>query len=203
MTGVSEPEFWDVKYREAAPPPWDLGRPSPVLTAWLEAHPGLTGRALVPGAGAGHDALALAQAGLEVVALDFAPAAVDAVRARAEAAGVPLAAVVGDALAPPADWAGSFDWVFEHTCFCAIDPARRDDYVAAMAQVLRPGGTLVGVFFTHGDTGGPPFDSTTEELRARFGGAFDLVSLAPATTSVPHREGEEHVGVFRRRGELA
>lgn len=203
MSDVSQPDYWDVKYREAAPPPWDLGRPSPVLEAWLAAHPGLRGRALVPGAGSGHDAVALAQAGLEVVALDFAEGAIAATRARARATGVTLEAVQGDALAPPPAWDGTFDWVFEHTCFCAIDPARRDEYVAAMARVLRPGGKLVGVFFTHGDTGGPPFDTTAAELGERFGGAFELEGLEPATDSVPHRAGEEHVGVFRRRGEMA
>ncbi len=203
MSDVSQPGYWDVKYREAAPPPWDLGRPSPVLTAWLAAHPGIRGRALVPGAGSGHDAVALAQAGLDVVAVDFAPGAIAAIQALSAAAGVRLEAVEGDALAPPPVWDGTFDWIFEHTCFCAIDPARRDDYVATMARLLRPGGRLVGVFFTHGDVGGPPFDTSAAELRERFGGAFEIETLAQAAESVPHRAGEEHVGVFRRRVALA
>ena len=199
MSGVSEPSYWDAKYQEAAPPPWDLGRPSPVLEAWLAEHPGIAGRALVPGAGQGHDAVALARAGLDVVAVDFAPTAVAATRELAAAAGVALEAVEGDALAPPAAWDGTFDWVFEHTCFCAIDPDRRDDYVAAAARVLKPGGRLVGVFFTHGDVGGPPFDTNVDELRARFGAAFEIEGLAVATTSIEKRAGEETVGEFRRR----
>lgn len=200
MGDVSEPGFWDVHYQQAAPPPWDLGRPSPVLEAWLAANPDARGRALVPGCGAGHDAVALARAGFEVVALDFAPGAIEAVRARAAREGLALEAVEGDALALGAGLAGTFDWVFEHTCFCAIDPERRDAYVASMAGALKPGGALVGVFFTHGDAGGPPYDTNPAELRARFGEAFEIERLAPATESVAHRAGEEHVGVFRRTG---
>jgi len=42
--------------------------------------------------------------------------------------------VLGDFLADAVP--GPYDWIFEHTLFCAIDPARRDDYVNAVLDTL-------------------------------------------------------------------
>ena len=40
-----------------------------------------------------------------------------------------------------------FDWLFEHTLFCAIDPSHRDHYVAALKRWLKPEGKYVAVFY--------------------------------------------------------
>ena len=199
MADVSDPAYWDVQYRTGAPPAWDLGVPAPGLLGWLAEHPGRSGRALVPGCGAGHDAVALAKAGLTVTAADFAANAIEATGERAAAAGVRVEAVPIDVLAPPASWANAFDWVFEHTCYCAIAPWRRDAYIQAMAKVLKPGGKLVGVFFTHGEAGGPPYNTTVAELRTRFAAHFDLELLEPLSASVERRAGREHMAVYRRK----
>ena len=53
---------WDKRYRQGDTP-WDKGRASPALIAWLEDNPGLmTGSVLVPGCGTGHDVRAIASA---------------------------------------------------------------------------------------------------------------------------------------------
>lgn len=54
------------------------------------------------------------------------------------------------------DLAGQFDYVIEHTCFCAIDPSLRSAYAQLAAELLAPGGELLAVFFTHSRGGGPP-----------------------------------------------
>ncbi len=36
----------------------------------------------------------------------------------------------------------SFDWIFEHTLYCAIDPGERDHYVEAIRRWLDVMGTV-------------------------------------------------------------
>ena len=72
--------------------------------------------------------------------------------------------------APPTQ----FDWLFEHTLFCAIDPSRRDDYVKAVLRWLKPGGQLLAIHYMIRDEQGPPFGVTQEELMERFLPHFEL-----------------------------
>ena len=54
----------------------------------------------------------------------------------------------------------SFDIVLEYTCFCAIDPARRKDYIEMVNHILKPEGELVGLLFPidkDPNDDGPPF----------------------------------------------
>ena len=50
-----------------------------------------------------------------------------------------------------------FDWLFEHTLFCAIQPAQRDEYVGALLRWLKPAGNYLAVNYLIPDTDGPPF----------------------------------------------
>ena len=61
-----------------------------------------------------------------------------------------------------------FDWVFEHTLFCAIQPPERDDYVRALLRWLKPDGQYLAVNYLIPDTDGPPFGTTRDELWQRF-----------------------------------
>ena len=81
--------------------------------------------------------------------------------------------------------------VVEHTCFCAIDPSRRSDYLGAVTRLLVPGGWLLGLFWCHDRPGGPPFGSDPQQLDDQLRGA-GLVPLLwePARGSVAERSGE-------------
>ena len=69
--------------------------------------------------------------------------------------------VVGDLFNPPPGFHGAFDWIIEHTCFCAIDPAMRPRYVQAAAALLKPGGRLFAIFYLDPAAGRqPPFGVT-------------------------------------------
>lgn len=197
---------WDERYR-LADTPWDKGAAHPALVRWLEAHPGrLTGDVLVPGCGLGHDvrSIAAASAGARVLGLDIAPSAV---AAASRFANPPHATfLTGDLFDLPADRAGGFDWVWEHTCFCAIDIGRRDDYVTAVTRALRPGGRLLGVFYLdpyhreHRPGGGPPHGCTLEELAERFerAGAFRMIASDAPEATFPGREGCERLLLMER-----
>jgi methyl halide transferase len=89
--------------------------------------------------------------------------------------------------------------VLEHTCFCAIDPTLRPKYVELVSTLLQPNGKLLGLFFTHNRPGGPPFGSTTKEIRELFAERFEFLSLEAATDSIEKRRDEEHLGILQLR----
>ena len=187
---------WNRRY-EDRDTPWDEGAAHPVLAGML-THGALTGRVLVPGCGTGHDVRELARRGLTVVGLDIAPLALE--RARAHAAAGSETYEQGDFFLLPPSLRGSFDGVFEHTCFCAIDPSRRADYVDAVLAVLRPGGRLLAVFFADPDNDGegPPFGCTAAELDGLFGGRFRLLEEHREIPTYPQREGRELLRLYQR-----
>ena len=73
-----------------------------------------------PGCGTGHDVRLLAEQGASVVGLDIAPSAVRKAESMNAADNVQYH--LGDFLDLQEQYVGSFDYVFEHTCLCAIDP---------------------------------------------------------------------------------
>ena len=186
---------WEERYRRCDTP-WEKGSAHPALVAWLRKNP-VSGRVMVPCCGLGHDARALAEAGAEVVGLDIAPFAIMAAK------GFPLQGhisfVLGDLFRPEAV-RGEFDWIFEHTCFCAIPPSRRVDYVRSVTALLKPGGHLLAIFFLNPDHDeeGPPYGCSIEELDALFSPHFWLVEESGSLPTYPGREGREIMRLLRR-----
>src|SRR5262249_51506963 len=120
---------WERRY-ETKDMPWEKGEPSPGLVDFLAAHPKLApGTVCIPGCGTGHDVLAWAKVGFDAFGYDIAPSAVRLARERIAVARLRAPIERADFLsdAPPQ----FFDWIFEHTLFCAIDPSERDAYVEA------------------------------------------------------------------------
>jgi SAM-dependent methyltransferase len=182
---------------------WDLGGASPPLVAALgRGEAGPPGRALVPGCGRGHDVRLLAAHGFDATGVDFAARAVREARRLARAAGQPgLRFERRDLFRLPRSFEGAFDLVFEQTCFCAVHPSRRDEYVRAVHRVLRPGGLLLGLFFVIRPEEGPPFGTTPAEVRVRFAGTglFALERARTPAESVPARQGREWLAWLRRQ----
>jgi len=187
---------WNRRYEENDTP-WDKGEAHPVLRDML-ARDALSGRVLVPGCGSGHDVRELARRGLDVVGLDVAPLALE--RARAHRPAGSETYFRGDLFSLPPAWRGSFDGVFEHTCFCAIDPARREDYVTAVSAAVRPGGRLLAVFFADpgNDGDGPPFGCTKGELDRLFAADFRLLEEHMEFSTYAERSGQELLRLYRR-----
>src|SRR2546430_1442362 len=165
--------YWERRY-QTSDTPWDKGEASPGLVDFLAAHPELKRTTVcVPGCGTGHDVRAWAKAGFEAFGFDLAPSAVQLAAERTKAAGLSAKFQLANFLedSPPQ----TFDWLFEHTLFCAIDPSRRDDYVRAAHRWLKPGGQFLAVYYLIPDKDGPPFGTTREEILKRFSPHFELV----------------------------
>jgi methyl halide transferase len=202
---VSRPQFWDRLYAEGQDG-WDLGEPAPALADWLDAGgrfepsaPRTPARVAVPGAGRGHDARLLARRGYRVTAFDFADAAVAEARRLAAGEGVDLTVAQRDIFTLADDHAGAFDGVWEYTCFCAIDPARRDEYARLLHAIVRPGGLLLACFFPLRDgDGGPPFPVTRGEIERALAGRFTVLEAGPPPRSPEQRRGLEWLVRARR-----
>jgi methyl halide transferase len=111
---------WETRY-QTGDMPWEKGEAAPGLVDFLAAHHELPrGSVLVPGCGTGHDARAWARAGFNVVGMDLAPSAIRLATERTQAAGLNAQFRLTDFL--KGETTETFDWVFEHTLYCAIDP---------------------------------------------------------------------------------
>ena len=188
--------WWEEQYRKGEAF-WDHGAPSPGLVDFLAQETYTPGAVLVPGCGRGHDCRALAAHGFAVTGQDIAPQAVAEARALAAAEAPSIIYAVGDFLKLPAEFQGQFDWLFEHTCFSALNPDWREQYAASVAAALRRGGHYLGVFYNIQPESGPPFGTTRAELVDRFSPRFSL-QLEKVPRSFPNREGKELLMLWRK-----
>ncbi len=189
-------EYWENRY-QTGDMPWEKGAPSPGLVDFIAQNPDLTrGAVCVPGCGTGHDVREWAKAGFEVSGFDLAPSAIRLAKQKTQEAGLKATFQLMDFLRdePPQ----KFDWLFEHTLFCAIQPNERDEYVRAALRWLKPGGQFLAVNYIDCGPDGPPFPTTREEQMARFSPHFELVAdWVPR--SYANREGRERMFWWRRR----
>jgi SAM-dependent methyltransferase len=189
---------WEQRYQDGQTG-WDLGDPAPPFVTLLQSVDApAPGRMAVLGAGRGHDALLFADRGFEVVGFDLAPSAIAAATQAAQIRQISTRFLQRDIFALEPEFAGQFDYVLEHTCFCAIAPELRTDYVNLVKWLLRPGGELIALFWAHSMPGGPPFGTTVDELQQRFATRFELIAFELAINSVPSRQGAEYLARFRR-----
>ena len=189
---------WDAAY-ERRETPWEKGKPHPALLDFLAENGPLAGEICVPGCGSGHDVRALSAPQNHVLGIDLATRAIAKAKSRPRVANEKY--LLADLFDLPAKFDGRFDWVFEHTCFCAIDPGQRNDYVATIVRLLKPRGKLLAIFFINPDHDeeGPPYRVSTAELAEFFAAYFAVErEWAPARTH-PGREGRELMRILRLR----
>jgi len=192
---------WQAQY-ESGVTPWDEGAPHPALVDYIreESRGGtaapFTGRGLIPGCGLGHDVRAVSTHGNQVIGLDIAPGAIT--RARTFPRSGSEEYVMGDLFNLEAAMRGSFDWVVEHTCFCAIDPSMRAAYAEAVAGALKEEGRLFGIFYLEPAVDRqPPYGVTVAELDALFSPYFALERAWVPARTFQGREARELVRVLR------
>jgi SAM-dependent methyltransferase len=190
----SEYARWQARF---APPEYAFGKePNYFLKSCQKLLPP-SGRALAVADGEGRNGVWLAQQGLEVVSLDFSPAAQRKARALAAERHVNLTAIEADVHG----WAYpelSFDVVVE--IFAQFSsPAERAVKWAGMRRALKPGGLLIMMGYTPKQleygTGGPKQVEnlyTRAMLRDAFG---DFRDLSIVEEELEMREGTSHAGM--------
>ena len=196
---LPDPVNWDARYL-AGDTPWNEGYAAPALTEFLVHHP-IRGEVLVPGSGPGHDVRALAIHGAKVTGLDLSPTAIELARSYPKAGGEQYE--LGNLFQLSDTWNARFDWIVEHTCFCAIPTPARSQYVRALADLLKPGGRYFAIFYINPKAPtGPPHGTTREEISGLFDPDLELLEEWVPTPAFEGREGRElcQVRQLRRSG---
>ena len=151
----SKPESWQQRYEQDATG-WDRGSASPALLQWLnDGSFEDVKTVVVPGCGRGHEVVELARRGFEVTAIDFAPAAIDALSTKLAEHGTSATLIQGSVF--EFDPQAQFDAIYEQTCICALYPEQWTNYESQLAKWLKPGGTLFALFMQTNKPNGPPF----------------------------------------------
>lgn len=191
---MSEYERWETRYRA---PGYAFGRePNYFLAACKHLLP-KSGRALCVADGEGRNGVWLAQQGLDVVSLDFSPAAQAKAATLAHEQGVAMAIERGDV----------HNWDYPEAAFdvvCEIftqfsTPAERAHKWAGMKKALKPNGLLILIGYTPKQlqygTGGPKEIEklyTRALLEEAFGGFRDV---RIAEEELDMHEGASHAGL--------
>src|SRR5438128_10979121 len=190
---AARPEFWEKRFRESFTP-WDAGGVPAALRQFLGTEPHGQ-RVLIPGCGSGYEVRAFHEAGFDVLAIDFAPAAVE----RARRILGPLAEQVRLADFFDFDPGGPFDLVSERAFLCAWPRRLRPSCAPRTAELLRPEGRLAGFFFFDDNERGPPFRLKAGEIETVLGERFDRVVDAAVCDSIPIFAGKERWQVWSVR----
>lgn len=192
-----QPEFWNQRF-EAQFTPWDKGGVPLALQEFVSQaqQPLVT---LIPGCGIGYEAAFLAQAGWDVTAIDFSPAAVASARAAIGVWGRHI--VEADFfLHQPSQPLGL---IYERAFLCALPPAMRPEIAKRWAELLPAGALLAGFFFldesAERSLKGPPFSITGAQLEALLLPYFELLEDVAVSDSIAVFAGKERWQVWRMR----
>jgi len=150
-------------------------------------------KALVPGCGRAYDALALAKHGFDaVVAVDLAPTACEAAKTWLRESGDPAAAKVSVQCADFFALRDKYDFIWDCTFFCALDPSVRESWAAKHVELLEKGGALLTCIFPICDkVGGPPFAISVPLARSLLepAGLQSVIVSDPVPRAERHRPG--------------
>jgi len=191
--------------------PWDASRPAPMVShlarpsgsrvgASLTALPHPVATVLVPGCGAGYDAIEWAASGRRTVGLDLSPTATAKARALAAARpDLPLTFDCGDFFShAPRE---PYDLIWDYTFLGALPLELRPAWAAAARRLVRPGIGIVSLLLFPMDVfeGGPPFSmqpTSIASLLAAEGFTPSFFGPVPDELSHRARAGREWLGIW-------
>ena len=197
MLTTTEPQYWEQRYQENTAQ-WDIGMAAPPLASLLASSEApIAGKTAVIGCGQGHDAILFAKHDFDTIGFDFAPSAITLGQKLSQKMEISIQFLQRDIFELPKEFAASFDYAIEHTCFCAIRPEQRPDYVNMVRSILKPTGELIALFWAHNRPDGPPFGVTLEEIKDLFSASFDTSNISPVNNSIASRNREEYLARFK------
>lgn len=186
--GVSSPLHWSQIYLTETPR-WELNQPAPALLEMLPKLRLPKSRIAVLGCGSGNDAALFAQQGHKVTAIDFTEEALK--QAKAKYPNLDINWVQADVFKLGEEYTHQFDIVFEHTCYCAVDPFRRNELVKVWHRLLTEQGFLLAVLFTMERKSAAPFGGSEWEIRERLKKNFRFLFWGRWRGSIERRQGKE------------
>lgn len=197
---TSEEQFWTQRY-QAGTTGWNIGYPSPPITEYFDQVSNKEAKILIPGAGNAYEAEYLYQQGFNnVFVLDIAQPPLKALKKRFP--DFPENQLIH---ANFFEHQGQYDYIVEQTFFCSFPPLpeNRQAYAQHVNKLLKPGGKLLGVWFSfplRPEQQQPPYGGSREEYLTYFNPIFSVHTFTECSNSIPPRSGNELFGIFLRRG---
>lgn len=173
-----EDSHWEQMYKDRAVEtlPWYYPGLDPDFAAALERYGIDGGEVLDLCTGPGTQAMALAEMGFRVTAMDIAGSAVEKACARAREDGLDIVFHQDDILVSHLDRV--FDLVMDRGCFHIFPRDERREYVPAVTRLIRPGGYLMIKCFSHLETRPEgPYRIAPDEIEQLFGEDFEILAL--------------------------
>ena len=192
-------QFWEDIYLDDDAG-WDLGGVTPVFDDIADQLS--RGKVCIVGCGKGYDSVMFAQKGFDVTAVDFAPSAVIALETMSNKENVNIQILQSDIFFLTPEYDSVFDYVIEQTCFCAVNPQRRQEYERLVYKILKPGGKLIGLWFPLDKTienGGPPWGITIDEVKSIFKNGWIIEREEFPEISIQPRKNREKLIIFGKQ----
>ena len=195
---INKSSFWEQRY-EKGEIGWDLGAETPVFTAISEKLK--LGKVCILGCGNGYDAISFSKKGFSVTAVDFARTPINNLQIAARSLSLSIETIKKDIFDLIPDYSSQFDYIIEQTCFCAIDPRKRQQYSNLVHDLLKVGGKLIGLWMPLDKDiidGGPPFGVKENEIKKLFSTKWKITEECFPTQSIEARKGREKLIVFEK-----
>ena len=187
---LNDKKWWGDVYDSEENPRWNLAEPAEALKDMLPRLKLPKSRILVLGSGEGHDAALFAREGHVVTAVDISPQATERAQ-KLYGQFENLTFATQDLFEFANSTSKKFDLIFEHTCYCAINPIRRQELVKTWTRLLEEQGKLMAILFCMDQRQGPPFGGSEWEYRKRLQKSFDFLFWGRWRKSLPRRQGRE------------
>ena len=195
---INKSSFWEHRY-EKGEIGWDLGAETPVFTAISEKLK--PGKVCILGCGNGYDAISFSKKGFSVTAVDFAKTPINNLQIAARSLSLSIETIRKNIFDLIPDYSSQFDYIIEQTCFCAIDPKKRQQYSNLVHDLLKVGGKLIGLWMPLDKDiidGGPPFGVKENEIKKLFSTKWKITEDCFPTQSIEARKGREKLIVFEK-----
>ncbi len=199
MKNVNDPDFWEDIYKKNDIG-WDLNGITPTFEKL--ANKLKPGKVIILGCGRGHDAIIFSKLNFEVTAVDFAPSAINYLKKLCKRNNVKVNVIKNDIFSLSKCYDNYFDYVIEQTCFCAIDPKRREEYERLVYHILNSNGYLIGLWYPLDKAiidGGPPWGISISDLKNTFEKRWIITKESFSEFSIKKRRKREKLIIFKKR----
>jgi len=190
-------KYWTTRYKENRTG-WDIGYPSTPIKEYIDQLDDKEIKILIPGAGNAYEAEYIYNKGFNNISvLDISKLPLKSLKRRV--VDFPDSQLIHENFF---DHKGQYDLILEQTFFCSFEPSakNRKAYFKQMADLLKPGAHLVGLWFDHPLTpeSKRPFGGNKEEYLSYVSHFLEVAVFERCYNSIKPRLGKELFGIFRK-----
>lgn len=181
-------KYWDNRYIQGTTG-WDAGAITTPIKTYVDQIENKNIAILIPGSGLSHEAEYIYKAGFNNVhVLDISSKAVEGFIHR-----FPRFPKANIHIEDLFKHEGSYDLIIEQTCFCALNPTLREEYLKKISNLLKPNGKYVGLLFDFKplNDDGPPYGGDAVYYADLLEKYFKILKIERCYNSISPREGNE------------